>query len=543
MSALVNRRRVLKLAVASVGIGLIAACGPIAPANSPGSAPAASTSTPAGVSVTPRPAPTPAGQPKRGGTLRIGRSNEPSNLDPHLISPYGLHSTWMAVDRLTAYDDKLQPQPRLAESFELSSDSTQLKLNLRKGVAYHTGREFTSDDVKYSLLRVRDPKVGAAQLLAMSAWFSDVQTPDKYTVILKSDAPRVGFFDALEYLYMVDRESVEGPDFKNKVVGTGPFMWSEYQQGVLLRMDRNPNYWDSGKPYFDALQFSTVPDPATLVVNLESGSVDLAESVPLRDGKRLQTDPRFVIYTDTVHGTINMIVCNTTVAPTNNKQFRQALNYGLDREHFVSAVTVGVSQPRVLMWPEQSEAFEASKASTYTFDLDKARSLVAASGVLPVLDYVYTGNDPIGTGLGQIFQQDLGRAGITLNLKPMEGGPLLAIAASIGYHGVLENPASYLQFTPTTGIFLNRFINQDNPSGNQTGWVNPQLKQLVQQASTELDGIKRRMLYSQINDILLEESVIIPVSSSDGMLAATSNVQGLKRVRTNQMTLYEAWFV
>jgi peptide/nickel transport system substrate-binding protein len=306
-------------------------------------------------------------------------------------------------------------------------------------------------------------------------------------------------------------------------------------------MTRNPNYWDSGKPYFDALQFTTVPDSATLVVNLESGNVDFAENVPLRDGKRLQSDSRFVVYQDTVHGSINMIICNTKLAPTNNKQFRQALNYALDRQHFVSTVTQGVSQPRVLMWPEQSEAYEASKVSAYTFDIEKAKSLVAASGVQPVLDYAYTANDPIGTGLGQIFQQDLAKAGITLNLKPMESGPLLAIAAQVGYQGVLENPASYLQFTPTTGIFLNRFINQDNPSGNQSGWVHPQFKQLVQQASTEPDAAKRKQLYSQINDIMLDESVLIPISSSDGMLAATTAVQGLKRMRTNQMALYEAW--
>jgi ABC-type transport system substrate-binding protein len=106
----------------------------------------------------------------------------------------------------------------------------------------------------------------------------------------------------------------------------------------------------------------------------------------------------------------------------------------------------------------------------------------------------------------------------------------------------LENPASYLQFTPTTGIFLNRFINQDNPSGNQSGWVNPQFKQLVQQASSELDATRRRALLSQINDILLDEAVLIPVSSSDGMLAATPRVEGLKRQRTNQMALYEGWF-
>lgn len=539
MPASLTRRSALILGFGAAAVGLVAACAPSAPASPPQVAPPAAGAS--GGSAAAGAAPTAGPQPKRGGTLRIGRSNEPSNLDPHLISPYALHSTWMALDRLTAYDEKLQPQPRLAESFELSSDSTQLKLNLRKGVTYHSGREFTSEDVKYNLLRVRDPKVGAAQLLALSAWFADIQTPDKYTVILKSDVPRVGFFDALEYLYIADRESLERPDFKTKVVGTGPFMWSEYQQGVSLRMDRNPNYWESGKPYLDALQFSTVPDAATLVVNLESGNVDFSESLPLRDGKRLQSDPRFVIYTDTVHGTINMIVCNTTVAPTNNKQFRQALNYALDRQHFVSTVTQGISEPRVLMWPQQSEGYEAAKASAYTFDVEKARSLVAASGVQPVLDYAYTGNDPIGTGLGQIFQQDLAKAGISLSLRPMESGPLLAIAGAVGYQGVLENPASYLQFTPTTGIFLNRFINQDNPSGNQTGWTHPRFKELVQQASTEIDLAKRKQLYGEINDILLDESVLIPVSSSDAMQAATTAVHGLRRLRTNQLSLYDAW--
>lgn len=528
-----SRRRALRLSIGAAALGLTVACAPIAPAGS------SSSST---LAVTPGAAAAASNaQPKRGGTLRIGRANEPSNLDGHLISPYAVNSTWMALDRLTAYDDNLHPQPRLAESWDLSSDLTQLKLNLRHGVTFHTGREFTSDDVKYNLLRVRDPKVGAAQLLAFSAWFSDIQTPDKYTVILKSDAPRVGFFDALEYLYMVDQPTVEGPEARSKVVGTGPFMWSDYQQGVSLRMDRNPNFWDTGKPYLDSLQFTTVPDPATLVVNLESGTVDLAESVSLRDGKRLQGDSRFNVLTDTVHGGINMVVCNTTVAPTNSKQFRQALNYALDRQHFVDTVTLGVSEPRVLMWPSQSEAFEASKAGAYTFDQQMAQSLVAASGVSPTLDYAYTANDPIGTGLGQIFQADLAKIGVTLNLKPMDSGPLLAIAGSVGYQGILENPASYLQFTPTTGIFLNRFINQDNPSGNQTGWKNDQLRQLVQQASSEVDTTKRKALYSQINDILLDESVLIPVSSSDGMGVAAKNVQGLSRLRTNGITLYEAW--
>ena len=74
----------------------------------------------------------------------------------------------MAFDRLTAYDEKLQPQPMLAESWDVSTDFKQIKLNLRKGVQFHTGRELTSEDVKWNILHVRDPKIAAGALIHQS---------------------------------------------------------------------------------------------------------------------------------------------------------------------------------------------------------------------------------------------------------------------------------------------------------------------------------------------------------------------------------------
>jgi peptide/nickel transport system substrate-binding protein len=101
--------------------------------------------------------------------------------------------------RLITYDDKLVPQPQLAESWDFSTDAKQLKLNLRKGVQFHTGREFTSNDVKYNLLRVRDVKIAAGTFTNQSKWFTTIDTPDKYTVLLSSDQPRPLVFDFLEY--------------------------------------------------------------------------------------------------------------------------------------------------------------------------------------------------------------------------------------------------------------------------------------------------------------------------------------------------------
>ena len=104
------------------------------------------------------------------------------------------------------------PQPMLVESWEVSNNSQQIKLNLRKGVQFHSGREFTSDDVKYNLLRVRDPKVGVGVLADFSNGFASIDTPDKYTVLLQSSTPKPGVFDGFEVFNMVDRETMEGPD-------------------------------------------------------------------------------------------------------------------------------------------------------------------------------------------------------------------------------------------------------------------------------------------------------------------------------------------
>ncbi|HKE92796.1 MAG TPA: ABC transporter substrate-binding protein, partial [Povalibacter sp.] len=150
-----------------------------------GAAPAQATSVPAAPAATPKPA----AAPKSGGTLRFGQIGDLVNLDPH-FNQGSSENTWLPYDRLTTYDLSFQPHPMLAESWDVNSDATQVKLNLRKGVQFHSGREMTSDDVKYSILRVRDPKVGVAQYTAQSNWFQSVETPDKYTVVLKSDNPR-----------------------------------------------------------------------------------------------------------------------------------------------------------------------------------------------------------------------------------------------------------------------------------------------------------------------------------------------------------------
>ena len=195
VAAVMHRRSALRMLAALGGVTIVAACGPTVPSAAPTSAapkpaattpPAAAATTSAAAryrrhrAATAAAAPAATGAPKTGGTLRVAISADPASLDGHLFAAGRFDTTWLIYDRLTEYDLKLKPQPMLAESWDVSSDNKSIKLNLRKGVTYHDGREFTSDDVKYNFLRSATRR-SVQELLSIRATGSRRSTPPTKT--------------------------------------------------------------------------------------------------------------------------------------------------------------------------------------------------------------------------------------------------------------------------------------------------------------------------------------------------------------------------
>ena len=233
------------------------------------------------------------------------------------------------------------PQPMLAESWE-TDDFTSIKLNLRKGVTFHTGREMTSDDVKYTLMRTADPKVAAAQYTGMAQWFPTIETPDKYTVILRSDQPRPTVFDLLEFIQVGDKDILEGPDAKTRAVGTGPFKLDEWVPGDHATLTRNPNYWQSGKPYLDSIQVPVFRDQTAMATALEAGQIHIARPPALTDLVRLKQDANYAVSINPQTGGYNVTGLNLTTPPFDNKLLRQALNYAIDRVRYADTIASGL---------------------------------------------------------------------------------------------------------------------------------------------------------------------------------------------------------
>jgi peptide/nickel transport system substrate-binding protein len=535
--------------VSGAGAGLLAACG------APSAAPPVSPTLPPAAAPTPAAAPAPtaaatppatavsttttvtsavstaasqaagAPAPRTGGTLVWAIGSDIANLDGHLLTSTNYETVFRAYDRLTALDEQGQPQPQLAESWELSSDAKQLKLNLRKGVQFHTGREFTSDDVKWNILRVRDPKVASGSFVTQSGWFSTMETPDKNTLVATFDAPRPAVFDFFQLLNMVDPVTMQGPDAAMKSVGTGAFVLAEWSQGDHLTFTRNKNYWQSGRPYLDGIQTPIVKDPTAMIAQLESGAIDVADAPLIREFNRLKSDPKYQGLVNSHDGQHFILAPNTTVAPFDNQMVRQALRFAIDRKRMNEVALLGVGVPKALPWLPGSPAYDQAKSDANAFDLDKAKALLNQAGVsgfemdlLPLVIF-----PEIDTYV-QIYQSDLAKIGITANILHLDFATWLDQVNNAKYHGMYASSDGRAQLTPLTYLTASAAA---NPFKNNEGFKSDALVALIDQLGAERDAARQKAILDQVNDLYLNESYTDVVASFPTKMLAKATVRGV----------------
>jgi peptide/nickel transport system substrate-binding protein len=539
--------------IVGTGSALLAACTPAAPgtvtpAPNPTTPPVA---PPTPAAPTPAPAPTQvvtatsaptaapqssAAAPKKGGVLRLGQVGDIASLDGHLLTPTAYSTLWLIYDRLTVYDLNLQPRPYLAESWELSSDAKQIKLNLHKAVAFHSGREFTSDDVKWNLLRVRDPKAGAGQLANQSNWFTTIDTPDKNTLVLKSELPRPAIFDFYQTFNILDRQTMEGPNAKSAAIGTGPFSLGEWVPGDHMQFLPNKNYWRAGHPYLDELQVKVSRDPTAMVTQLEAAAVDAILTPPLLDLQRLKADSKYQILLHPGNDRTYVIGCNVTAAPCDDKRVRQALNYAVDRKRFVDTTLLGFGEPRSLFWNAASPAREPAKE--VPFDLTKAKALFAEAGVPDLELEMITSPTGEMSQFAQMYQADLAKIGVKLTIKGVEGAVFLDLANNRKYTGLYTASVSSPS-EPSTPLTYSKAL---DPSGNNnSGYTSERYKQLVSAASTEPDLARRKQIYSQLNDLFVDESFVFGIATQTLAMVMQPNVKGIEPLVHDAFNLADAW--
>jgi peptide/nickel transport system substrate-binding protein len=539
---MLTRRAALQYLVSGAGLALLAACGrapqaPPAPTVAPKPTVPAAPPTTVAVS-TPVPKPTVA-QPKLGGILRFAATADVPNLDGHQRSAALNDTVWTVYDRLIRYDDNGKAQPMLAESWDVTPDFKQVKFNLRKGVQFHTGRELTSDDVKWNILRVRDPKVGSGSYVTWSNWFTTIETPDKNTLILKTESSRPSMFDFFEWLNIVDPVTMEGPDARTKSIGTGPFVFDEWRQGESLTFSKNKNYWQTGKPYIDGF-VARVVEPKSALIQLEAGAIDLMRTEAVEDIVRLKNDPNYQAIQHPFAGSFYEFGINVTKPPYDNKKVRQALNHAIDRQRYANSLMQGLVKPLALFWSSTSPAFDAAKNAAVPFDLDKARSLLRDAGVTSLeADLLYIPTSyPVLTPFTQVYQADLAKIGVTLNIKPMETATWLAQVNGVQYNGLYVSGDSLGNYQPATPLGASPAW---SPAKNNSGYKSDRWSTLVEAVGTETDPAKQKALYAEVNDFMIDEAWSIVFAERAVIWLARSALKHVQPTGRQSFLWHQAW--
>jgi peptide/nickel transport system substrate-binding protein len=407
-----------------------------------------------------------AGQPKRGGTLRV-RGYDPVHFDPHQTISFKTHTTLSFVySKLVRH--KIGPEvrpgiftvePDVAERWESPDDTTYI-FHLRQGVQWHNkpplnGRELVAEDVKFTYDRFMTEQGNPNRY--MLDLVERIEVVDRYTVKFVLKEPYVWLVSALAYpwsMWIIAPEVVQRfGDLKKPetAIGTGPFLLEHYEPNVKTVFKRNPQYFRAGQPYVDGVEWLVLEDESTGLAMYRTGQIDCGPnhwwSVRQQDLEALKKPHPNLVYQDFVSNVTNAIFMRTDMAPFNDVRVRRAISHAIDRQGLIDAVWVrGEPTPAVarglIEWSLPIDQLGAG-AKYYQYDPKAARRLLAEAGYPNGFKTQLTASPGYGRDLlddAQLVQQYLKDVGIEAEMKIQEYGAYVATTAQGKFEGLVRGP-------------------------------------------------------------------------------------------------------
>jgi peptide/nickel transport system substrate-binding protein len=326
---------------------------------------------------------------------------------------------------------------------------------------------------------------------------------------------------------MVSTKAAEaaGDDFARKPVGTGPFSFVEWVKDDHISLKKNPAYWDkdaSGAqlPYLDQITYKPIPDGSQRLNALKTDTVDIIDIPPSKDIPTLKAGTDLV-YSEKPGLAYRYIQLNVKKAPLDNLAIRQAFALAIDRETINKAVFFNAGQPAYQAIPPSSFAFDPDFKANSPRDVEKAKALVAQSGIPnPTFSAMVT-NTPEDKQLAEVFKEELADVGITLNIE------LIEFATQLDRALKEEFDANILQWSgrPDPDGNIYNYVHSKG-SGNRSQYANPEVDRLLDQTRLVSDQAERKKLYAQINKILTDESPMIYVQHRPEVKVMSKAVQG-----------------
>ncbi len=472
-------------------------------------------------------------------TLRVAWTNDPDNLNPFIGAETSSYEIWMLnYDFLVGYSLDLQPAPDLATSWEVSADGKVWTFHLREGVTWQDGVAFTAKDVAFTYNYIIDNQMGAYS--SLTTFIDKVVAVDDVTVEIRCSKPKANILRTWipilpEHIWAKVKPAFAGAGYRNKppIVGTGPFQVTEVKKGDYVRMAASPTFWGK-KPTIDEILFITYQNPDTMTQDLFSGTVDAAWGIPSAQFPKAGADPAMeaIAYNLLTWDYLSMN-CYAGQSRGNpalkDVAFRQALNWGIDRQRIVDLAWAGRAAPGTSImtpdsWVDPDYHWQPSAEQQYAYDPARAKDLLDAAGYKDVNgDGIREGKDgkpiklrlwaraesPESQKTGSLLTGWFRDLGLKIEYQVMDDG--IYYDSIWAYKGNTYSPDFDMYLWNYDGYAdpgdtLASFTTAQIQNWNEPCWSNAEYDRVVDAANSELDQQKRKDLVWQAQQIFYEQS-------------------------------------
>jgi ABC-type transport system substrate-binding protein len=453
-------------------------------------------------------------------------------------------------DGLVTFDEKLNIQPSLAQSWETSADGKTWTFHLRKDVKFHDGTPFNAKAVKASFDRVlqeKDPFLG--RVLRRRGLFiaiSEVKVVDDYTVQLITKDPFGPMLPSLAHsaggIVSYDATQKSGKDFGTQPVGTGPFKFVEWVRGERIVLQKNPDYWGAA-PKIDRIIFLAVNEDATRVAMLERGEGDVVVNIPATEVARLKGNPAITMRVeDSVREVF--IGMNTQRKPFTDKLVRQALNYAVDKKAICDRMLMGLATP---MDSPMGPAWGHVSVGTYEYNPDKAKALLAQAGYPNGFEttlWTPQGRYLMDRQVAEAVVGYLDKVGVKVKMQVLEWAT---------YMNALTVPASQanwdlflLGWAPSTGdadwaLRPNFATSMWPPDDNDALYSNPTVDTLLMKGMTSTDQNVRLDAYKQVQQLVFDDAPWIFLHVQKVIAGVRNRIAGVIVLPTELVLVRDAY--
>jgi len=510
-------------------------------------------------------------EPTAGGTLVYASGDaEPSCLDPHVGGnyPQALVAT-QYLESLVSKNSDGEIIPWLATTWEEAPDGLSWEFSLRDDVSFTDGTPFNADAVRANVAHLLDPETASSTGYLALGKVASTESVDDHTVRFNLSAPDSSLLDSLSMPWLAIQSPTameRGKDVNcESPVGTGPFVVADWVKQDSITLERNEHYNSppadadhAGAAFLDEIVWRFIPDSASRYAALQGGQVDVIDNPQPSDISASAALGTIAELDAPRPGASNRIELNSGKAPFDDVRVREAFIRAADVNDGIESLFFGTAK-RSYSVLSSVEALGVSAEEYFTVDLDAANSLLDDAGWTErdsagyrvkggerlTLDFPVSTNQsiPAEVSLFEQIQATTKAAGFEVILHPMD------LSSWYGALAVNEYDLVSAPYTKVGPDVLRILFHSDSivpaPSGyfaNLSQLSDPEVDQLLTEASQESEPQERADLYDQVQQKILGGFYVLPLCDQQNHFLVGNAVNGLRAMPTvSTPTFYDVW--